>query len=82
MWPSSTCTGSPILASQIIAILSNEPVRIISPYALKCNDANSPSCPFKVECIFPISTSHNLAVQSIDPVPTNTPWGSNAIATT
>lgn len=45
-----------------IAVPSNEPVRILSPSALKFRETISPSWPFKVECSLPVSRSHNFAV--------------------
>ena len=51
-----------------MAVPSNEPVRILSPSALKFRDTIYPSWPFKVECSFPVSRSQSLAVWSIDPV--------------
>jgi len=44
-----------------MAVLSKEPVNILSPSALKCNDTISPLCPFKVAISLAVSTSHNLA---------------------
>ena len=65
-----------------MAVPSNEPVRILSPSALKFSDTIYPSWPFKVECSFPVSRSQSLAVWSIDPVAQRLLWGSNATATT
>jgi hypothetical protein len=45
-----------------IAVPSNDPVSILSPSALKLSETIYPSCPFKVECSFPVSKSHSLAV--------------------
>jgi len=45
-----------------IAVPSKEPVRILSPSALKFKDTISPSCPFNVECSFPVYRSQSLAV--------------------
>ena len=64
-----------------IAVLSNEPVNILSPSELKCKLTISPSCPSNLATYFPVSTSHNLAVLSIDPVPTNNECGSNEMQT-
>jgi hypothetical protein len=68
VWPYKTWIASPFLVSQIIAVLSKEPVKILSPSALKFKDTIYPSCPFRVECYFPVYKSHNLAVWSIEPV--------------
>lgn len=45
-----------------IAVPSKEPVRILSPSALKFRETIYPSCPLSVECSFPVSRSHSLAV--------------------
>lgn len=45
-----------------IAVLSNEPVNILSPSALKCKETISPVWALKVATSLPVSTSHNLAV--------------------
>jgi len=65
-----------------IAVPSKEPVRILSPSALKFKETISPSCPFRVECSFPVSKSHNFAVWSIEPVAQRLLWGSKATVTT
>jgi hypothetical protein len=44
-----------------MAVPSKEPVRILSPSALKFKDTISPSCPFNVECSFPVYRSQSLA---------------------
>jgi hypothetical protein len=66
----------------MIAVLSNDPVKILSPSALKFNETIYPSWPFKVECYFPVYKSHSLAVWSIDPVATKLLCGSKLIVTT
>lgn len=65
-----------------IAVPSKDPVSILSPSALKLRDTIYPSWPFRVECSFPVSKSHNFAVWSIDPVAQRLLWGSKATATT
>lgn len=65
-----------------IAVPSKEPVRILSPSALKFKDTISPSCPLRVECSFPVYRSQSLAVWSIDPVAHRLLCGSKATATT
>jgi hypothetical protein len=45
-----------------MAVPSKDPVRILSPSALKFKETIYPSCPFNVECSFPVSKSHSLAV--------------------
>ena len=65
-----------------IAVPSKDPVRILSPSALKLSETIYPSCPRKVECYFPVSKSQSFAVWSIDPVAHKLLWGSNATVTT
>lgn len=74
--------GSPTLVSQIMAVPSNEPVRILSPSALKFKEIIYPSWPFKVECYLPVYKSQSLAVWSIEPVANKLLCGSNATVTT
>ena len=54
-----------IFISFTIAFLSNDPVKILSPSALKCRLTISPLWPLRVAISFPESTSHNLAVWSL-----------------
>ena len=79
-----TCFRIPNLykMSLTIAVPSNDPVRILSPSALKFKETIYPSWPLRVECYFPVYKSHNLAVWSIDPVAHRLLWGSKATATT
>lgn len=65
-----------------IAVPSKDPVKILSPSALKFNETISPSCPLRVECYFPVYKSHNFAVWSIEPVAHKLLWGSKATVTT
>lgn len=65
-----------------IAVPSKDPVSILSPSALKLSETIYPSWPLRVECSFPVSKSHSLAVWSIDPVAQRLLWGSKATATT
>lgn len=65
-----------------IAVPSKDPVSILSPSALKLSETIYPSCPLSVECSFPVSKSHSLAVWSIEPVAQRLLWGSKATATT
>lgn len=65
-----------------MAVPSKEPVNILSPSLLKLSETISASCPFKVECYFPVYKSHSLEVWSIEPVARKFLWGSNATATT
>lgn len=65
-----------------MAVPSKEPVRILSPSALKLRETIYPSCPLRVECSLPVSRSHSLAVWSMEPVAHRLLWGSKATATT
>jgi len=58
---SNICIHSPVLVSHTIAVRSKEPVKILSPSALKCNETISPVWPFKVAISLAVSTSHNFA---------------------
>jgi len=64
-----------------MAVLSNDPVNNLSPSELKCKLTISPSWPSRRATYFPVSTSHNLALLSIEPVATNKEWGSKEIQT-
>lgn len=65
-----------------MAVPSKDPVKILSPSALKLRDTIYPSCPLRVECSLPVSRSQSLAVWSIEPVAHRLLWGSKATATT
>ena len=65
-----------------IAVPSKEPVNILSPSLLKFKETIYPSCPFNVECYFPVYKSQSFEVWSIDPVAKKFLWGSKATATT
>ena len=76
------CVPDLHIDSSTIAVPSKEPVKILSPSALKLRETISPSCPRRVECSLPVSRSHNFAVWSIEPVAHRLLWGSKATATT
>lgn len=82
VWPAKTWIGYPIRVSQTIAVPSKDPVKILSPSALKFKEIIYPSCPFRVECSFPTSKSQSLAVWSMEPVASKLLCGSNETETT
>ena len=60
----------PVDASHSLAVLSDDPVRILSPSGEKATERTSPVWPEKVRISAPLAASHSLAVRShgSDPV--------------
>lgn len=67
----------PDFMSQILAVPSKDPVIILSVSFVNYMHITSPSCPTKFITILHVSTSHSLAVWSIEHVPKYKPSMSN-----
>src|SRR5437762_2364747 len=70
-WPSSVCTTSPVVASQILMVVSSDPETTNFPSLDNATDVTGPPWPSSVCTSSPVVASQILMVVSFDPETTD-----------